>query len=104
MAPTQTNEAPICGNCAKPSAPENGGSLQRCVGCHETYYCSKVCQKVDWPKHKKTCKPSANTVSPIAALRAIFARDVSLMKHVAISGRHSNRACDDSERGAPGAG
>ena len=30
--------------------------VHACSGCHEVRYCSKECQKVDWPIHKLVCK------------------------------------------------
>ena len=27
-----------------------------CTACRMTYYCSKKCQKADWPQHKEACK------------------------------------------------
>ncbi|KAH7091649.1 hypothetical protein FB567DRAFT_617310, partial [Paraphoma chrysanthemicola] len=27
-----------------------------CAGCHDIRYCSKTCQKMDWPLHKLVCK------------------------------------------------
>ena len=38
----------ICANCHVPAN-------QRCTGCHETFYCSRECQKLHWKKHKNQC-------------------------------------------------
>ncbi|KAG8992101.1 hypothetical protein FRB94_012009 [Tulasnella sp. JGI-2019a] len=42
-----------CAVCGKP-----GG--KRCSSCAAIYYCSKECQKSDWPDHKLTCKTLKN--------------------------------------------
>ena len=30
--------------------------VKPCTGCRIAYYCSKECQKADWPKHKDFCR------------------------------------------------
>ena len=33
--------------------------LEQCSGCHVLLYCSRKCQKADWPRHKEHCKNMA---------------------------------------------
>ncbi len=42
-----------CANCFASSW--DGSGLQRCAKCALTYYCSRACQKADWPLHKGEC-------------------------------------------------
>lgn len=42
-----------CSGCKR---LENGRALLRCSVCKITCYCNAVCQKKDWPAHKKICK------------------------------------------------
>lgn len=46
---------------------DNGGAgmpkLKHCAGCQTVAYCSKECQKADWPSHKAACK-EARRVGP----------------------------------------
>jgi len=53
--PTTTAGSPICAVCES-SNGVNGGSLLRCKRCASTFYCSRSCQKKDWPNHKMPCK------------------------------------------------
>ena len=32
-------------------------TYRKCGECLVTYYCSRECQRVDWPMHKSLCKP-----------------------------------------------
>ena len=42
----------ICSTC-------NTACTSRCNGCKVARYCSKDCQRADWPLHKKVCKDFA---------------------------------------------
>ena len=44
-----------CYVCGKSPAKE-------CTGCHLIAYCTKDCQRTDWPFHKYSCKYKSNNV------------------------------------------
>lgn len=51
---------PTCASCNKVEEID-GPALLRCSACRTAYYCSKDCQKADWKKHKKDCRPSSTS-------------------------------------------
>ncbi|XP_060080993.1 uncharacterized protein LOC132560337 [Ylistrum balloti] len=48
-----TSVAPnkVCVVCSK-----TGNDVKTCSRCKQTNYCSRSCQRQDWPKHKQACK------------------------------------------------
>ena len=50
-----------CARCLKRGSQTE---LRRCAGCKSFSYCSKVCQRPDWPSHKRLCK-SIQSLEPL---------------------------------------
>jgi hypothetical protein len=44
-----------CQSCMK-NSKDLDRNLLICSGCEQHYYCSKECQRADWPRHKARCK------------------------------------------------
>jgi len=51
--------------CEEPSCTKNGS--MSCGRCKSASYCSKVCQKKDWKRHKKDCGDGVSTNACIDA-------------------------------------
>jgi len=54
------------GMCSNPKCVESNitaelSTMLYCTKCHEANYCSRECQKVDWPFHKQWCQRFANS-------------------------------------------
>ncbi|KIJ28442.1 hypothetical protein M422DRAFT_270310 [Sphaerobolus stellatus SS14] len=43
-----------CGTCLKPTTTP-GERFRRCAECKNAKYCSRECQKKDWPRHRQEC-------------------------------------------------
>ena len=57
---TMTISTCSASNCSQPAK-------LRCTGCKNASYCSKPCQKIHWPRHKKTCVSARNTIASSSA-------------------------------------
>ena len=51
----------VCDVCSK---VQSLAKLYLCGRCKSSNYCSKECQKADWPEHKECCKDTETTVGP----------------------------------------
>ena len=88
---TQISER--CSNCFCKS-----DKLQQCCRCAFVRYCSRNCQKQDWPKHRGECKSLAAlqlTTSPT------IMQEVGLLVRVfnAIEQDQQERPCESTDRG-----
>ncbi|KAI9030220.1 hypothetical protein DFJ74DRAFT_655908 [Hyaloraphidium curvatum] len=54
----RTEKPGECWRCKVAAADEKEG-LMRCSACRMARYCSKECQKRDWPEHKEICRKLA---------------------------------------------
>mmetsp|Transcript_32774 Transcript_32774/g.55308 ORF Transcript_32774/g.55308 Transcript_32774/m.55308 type:complete len:493 (-) Transcript_32774:144-1622(-) len=45
----------VCASCFQ-STDGIGKGLLKCGVCHIVWYCTKECQKSDWPRHRRFCK------------------------------------------------
>jgi hypothetical protein len=52
---------PICNFCHK---KDNDMLLSRCAKCKLVFYCSELCQKMDWNEHKTYCCKNDYVVKP----------------------------------------
>lgn len=55
MEPQKPKSEAFCMNCSLHGTIVVG--KKRCGKCKLIRYCSRECQKMDWPRHRKTCIP-----------------------------------------------
>lgn len=54
---------------------------EKCSACKKSYYCSEVCQKADWPKHKSICKLARNVEKEHSVLKIENDAIANLINH-----------------------
>ena len=69
----------VCRHCGKTGyeikQQDEYRRLLPCSKCKSAYYCDKVCQRGDWPEHKKTCHANASRpMQPVQNLIMSFIR------------------------------
>jgi len=85
-----------CDYCGKEdTAAADEYRLQKCTGCNKNLYCSRECQKLDWPSHKNRCRRKANDadmlvvhdkqVLDIDRVLSYASRYMQNLKHVSIT-------------------
>ncbi|KAF7308148.1 hypothetical protein HMN09_00662500 [Mycena chlorophos] len=62
-----------CARCMK--AEDDELKLKQCAKCQAVRYCSKECQKADWPAHKHACKLDSSSISVNKIGSALLASD-----------------------------
>ncbi|KAJ7666775.1 hypothetical protein DFH06DRAFT_251179 [Mycena polygramma] len=56
-------KAHVLRECSDPTCKKKEelvGQWQKCSGCKKEWYCSRICQKGNWPAHKQACKKEQN--------------------------------------------
>ncbi|KDQ53657.1 hypothetical protein JAAARDRAFT_80540 [Jaapia argillacea MUCL 33604] len=64
---TEKTDRNLTKMCYKCFAREPTKRLFRCSNCH-IYYCSRECQRIDWPRHKQSCLDNSMTNERIQEL------------------------------------
>lgn len=62
-----SHHSSVCAYCNKIST-----TFKRCSSCKKVRYCSKDCQKNDWPSHKNECPPPKPKMDPSDLKKIIF--------------------------------
>ncbi|KAJ7020060.1 hypothetical protein C8F04DRAFT_311786 [Mycena alexandri] len=65
--PPKKEVPPVCAGCHAVVADRS--VLRKCARCQNVWYCSRECQKKDWPSHKKICGNDSfdsTLLSPVA--------------------------------------
>lgn len=44
-----------CAVCSKTAIALRCRKLKKCAGCRTVRYCSRTCQTIDWPVHRRVC-------------------------------------------------
>src|SRR5260221_1117169 len=76
----QTYHTTKCSACSEEAA-------RHCLGCYTVAYCSKECQKLDWPDHKNACNLDSET-KLVNKCKGLFNR-VELLQRIILTLRYA---------------
>eukprot|EP00750_Incisomonas_marina_P008271 INCI15407.2.p1 GENE.INCI15407.2~~INCI15407.2.p1 ORF type:complete len:552 (-),score=103.05 INCI15407.2:1148-2803(-) len=99
----QRDVCSVCMQCISPSA----ATTSFCSGCRTVQYCGPVCQRVDWPQHKRECACLKSTLPKKATPNVLLLTRVVRLLHIggeltrskkAVKRRFGSVACATAEQ------
>ncbi|KAF9485094.1 hypothetical protein BDN70DRAFT_708207 [Pholiota conissans] len=72
----------ICIGCQRIESKED--PFKACKNCQARFYCSRECQKKDWPEHKKSCSDSQRQ-KRLTKLATAFIANINLMGYLKVA-------------------
>ncbi|KAJ3501397.1 hypothetical protein NLJ89_g9356 [Agrocybe chaxingu] len=78
-----------CTNCL--NVPSDKKNLQKCARCKAVWYCSRECQKQDWPVHKAECCDTPSQFGFIFKMILNINKDDILMHKLRLATAHQLR-------------
>ncbi|KAF8178004.1 hypothetical protein BJ912DRAFT_1063345 [Pholiota molesta] len=70
--------------CGNPSCPAVLEKPKECASCKARSYCSRDCQRADWPAHRPYCSPSAQLSSDANTIRAYDRQHRNMILNIAL--------------------
>ncbi|KAI0656417.1 ankyrin [Cubamyces menziesii] len=79
---TNPTDQKACAVCSRTDV-----QLKWCARCHQTWYCSRECQRLDWPTHRQSCVP--HTEDSTVTLKPIYDDNLAVTPMLAMLGRQA---------------
>ncbi|CAA7269782.1 unnamed protein product [Cyclocybe aegerita] len=82
--------AMTCSHCLK--IPEDKKCFQKCARCKSMWYCSRECQKLDWPFHRRDCCETQPQFSVVIKFIHRVNKNDFLMKKIRLAVVHEMKS------------